>query len=374
MAPTLGPRGGKYRHRRSRDDPRRGEEPCRRRRRGRPRRLPRFCSTHWRRAGPISRCANGFAQKAFARTAVYDAAISNWMADAIGDEAPPIWRAFGGRLVQALRYGENPHQQRGLLRRRRARGWPCRGPGSPRRVRCRASRSPTTTSTTPMAPSSSSRNLRAGRRWRSSSTPIPAASPRATRSPRPTGWRCAAIRCPPSAASSHVNGRLDAAAATAITGIFTEVIVAPDADDDAIAIVASKPNLRLLLTGALPDKPGARLDDPPRRRRVFGAGSRRRGGRRPGAQGRDPPGADRVRTRRPALRLRRCQARQVERHRLRQGRGDRRDRRRPDEPGRRVADGRPQGARGGESRRVSRNRSRKARWSPPTPSSRSPTA
>ena len=49
------------------------------------------------------------AQKAFARTAAYDAAISNWFAHEIGERAP-AWRAFGGKLASALRYGENPHQ------------------------------------------------------------------------------------------------------------------------------------------------------------------------------------------------------------------------------------------------------------------------
>ncbi len=49
------------------------------------------------------------AQKAYARTAAYDAAISNWMADALGETAPD-YRAFGGSLKQTLRYGENPHQ------------------------------------------------------------------------------------------------------------------------------------------------------------------------------------------------------------------------------------------------------------------------
>ena len=56
------------------------------------------------------------AQKAYARTAAYDAAISNWLAEEIG-ETTPKWRAFGGALHQsfgALRYGENPHQ-RGAL-------------------------------------------------------------------------------------------------------------------------------------------------------------------------------------------------------------------------------------------------------------------
>ncbi|MFY9622755.1 MAG: bifunctional phosphoribosylaminoimidazolecarboxamide formyltransferase/IMP cyclohydrolase, partial [Rhodoplanes sp.] len=49
------------------------------------------------------------AAKAFARTAVYDAAISNWLDEKLDDLAPP-YRAFGGQLIEALRYGENPHQ------------------------------------------------------------------------------------------------------------------------------------------------------------------------------------------------------------------------------------------------------------------------
>ena len=49
------------------------------------------------------------AQKAYARTAAYDAAISTWFAGQLGESTPPI-AAFGGRLAQQMRYGENPHQ------------------------------------------------------------------------------------------------------------------------------------------------------------------------------------------------------------------------------------------------------------------------
>src|SRR4051794_23000038 len=49
------------------------------------------------------------AGKAYARTAAYDAAISNWFALQLKDAAPDF-RSFGGRLIQPLRYGENPHQ------------------------------------------------------------------------------------------------------------------------------------------------------------------------------------------------------------------------------------------------------------------------
>ncbi|HFQ15199.1 MAG TPA: bifunctional phosphoribosylaminoimidazolecarboxamide formyltransferase/IMP cyclohydrolase, partial [Rhodobacteraceae bacterium] len=53
------------------------------------------------------------AATAFARTAAYDAAISNWFADELGLDAPPR-RAFAGQLAQRLRYGENPHQKAAL--------------------------------------------------------------------------------------------------------------------------------------------------------------------------------------------------------------------------------------------------------------------
>src|ERR1700741_1839755 len=55
------------------------------------------------------------AAKAYARTAAYDAAISNWFANELKTDAPD-YRAFGGRLIQALRYGENPHQNAAFYR------------------------------------------------------------------------------------------------------------------------------------------------------------------------------------------------------------------------------------------------------------------
>src|SRR3954465_1098717 len=55
------------------------------------------------------------AAKAYARTAAYDAAISNWLASVLKDHAPDF-RAFGGRLIQPLRYGENPHQTAAFYR------------------------------------------------------------------------------------------------------------------------------------------------------------------------------------------------------------------------------------------------------------------
>jgi len=69
-----------------------------------------------------------FAQTAYARTAAYDAAVSTWMAGAIGENTPRR-RAFAGQLAQTMRYGENPHQNAAFLYR-----WV----GSPRRCHRRA--------------------------------------------------------------------------------------------------------------------------------------------------------------------------------------------------------------------------------------------
>jgi len=65
-----------------------------------------------------------------------------------------------------------------------------------------------------------------------------------------------ALTCDPVSAFGGIvalNGRLDAQAASAISKVFTEVIIAPEADEDALAILAGKPNVRVLLTGGLPD-------------------------------------------------------------------------------------------------------------------------
>ncbi len=90
-------------------------------------------------------------------------------------------------------------------------------------------------------------------RWRSSSTPIRAAWRSARRWPRPTRK---ALACDPVSAFGGIvaaNRTLDAEAAREIVKIFTEVIIAPDASDEAKAIIAEKKNLRLLLAGGLPD-------------------------------------------------------------------------------------------------------------------------
>ena len=94
---------------------------------------------------------SSLAQKAYARTAAYDAAISNWFADTRTPRRRTI--ALSADAGQAMRYGENPHQTAAFYRS------PANASASPRRGKCRASNSPTTTSTIQTQPSNA---------WRSS--------------------------------------------------------------------------------------------------------------------------------------------------------------------------------------------------------------
>ena len=96
-------------------------------------------------------------------------------------------------------------------------------------------------------------SARPTRPWSSSSTPTRAGWRR--RDSLLDAWN-EALACDSVSAFGGIvatNRPLDAATAEAITQIFTEVVVAPDADEDAKAIFARKKNLRLLLTGSLPD-------------------------------------------------------------------------------------------------------------------------
>ena len=194
------------------------------------------------------------AQKAFARTAVYDAAISNWMADAIGETAP-TYRAFGGRLVEALRYGENPHQEAAFYAASMAEP----GVASARQLQGKP------LSYNNVADTDAALGLVA--EFDPAEGPVVAIIKHANPCGVARGKTfaeayAAALRCDPVSAFGGIvalNGRLDAATAAAIATVFTEVIVAPEADEEAVALLAAKKNLRLLLTGALPDRRAAGL-------------------------------------------------------------------------------------------------------------------
>ncbi len=188
------------------------------------------------------------AAKAYARTAAYDAAISNWFAGQNNTEAPD-YRAFGGRLIQALRYGENPHQTAAFYRT------PDKRPGvaTARQLQgrelsynnindtdaayeCIAEFDPRRTAACVIVKHANPCGVAEG--------PDLA-----------TAYR-KAFACDtqsPFGGIIAVNRTLDAETARVITEILTEVIIAPDASPEAIEIVAKRRNLRLLLAGSLPD-------------------------------------------------------------------------------------------------------------------------
>jgi phosphoribosylaminoimidazolecarboxamide formyltransferase/IMP cyclohydrolase len=188
------------------------------------------------------------AQKAYARTAAYDAAISNWFAAELGESAPDF-RAFGGALVQSLRYGENPHQQAALY------ASPERRPGvvSARQLQGKQLSYNNINDTDAAYECVAEFAPEAG----PACVIVKHANPCgvATGATLEEAYR-AALACDPVSAFGGivaVNVELDEAAALAIVEIFTEVIIAPAASDAAIAVIAAKKNLRLLIAGALPD-------------------------------------------------------------------------------------------------------------------------
>ena len=189
------------------------------------------------------------AAKAYGRTATYDAAISNWFAAELGDAAPDF-RAFGGRLAQALRYGENPHQSAAFYRTPDPRF----GVATSRQVQGKQL---------------SYNNLNdtdAAYECVAEFDPAVTAACAIIKHANPCGVAAGgslfdayrkALACDPVSASGGIvasNRPLDAEAARAITEIFTEVIIAPDASAEAIAIIGAKKNLRLLLAGGVPDR------------------------------------------------------------------------------------------------------------------------
>jgi phosphoribosylaminoimidazolecarboxamide formyltransferase/IMP cyclohydrolase len=188
------------------------------------------------------------AAKAYARTAAYDAAISNWFAGALKTDTPDF-RAFGGRLIQALRYGENPHQTAAFYRT------PDKRPGvaTARQVQGKElsynNINDTDAAYECLAEFDAARTA--------ACVIVKHANPCGVAEGRDlVGAYRKALACDSTSAFGGIvalNRTLDADAARAITEIFTEVIIAPDATEEAIAIVSAKKNLRLLLAGALPD-------------------------------------------------------------------------------------------------------------------------
>ncbi|MFN6266928.1 MAG: bifunctional phosphoribosylaminoimidazolecarboxamide formyltransferase/IMP cyclohydrolase [Alphaproteobacteria bacterium] len=185
------------------------------------------------------------AAAAYARTAAYDAAISGWFAGQEGQEFPERL-SFTGSLRQTLRYGENPHQSAAFYLDGSARP----GIATARQVQGKEL---------------SYNNLNDTDAAFEALAEFADPAIVIVKHANPCGVAVAAdlaqawdraLLCDPVSAFGGIvaaNRKLDAAAAERITAIFTEVVIAPDADEAALAIFAKKKNLRLLLTGDLPD-------------------------------------------------------------------------------------------------------------------------
>lgn len=206
-------------------------------------------------ATPLS-LRRGLAARAFARTAAYDGAIATWFTGQNGEAEKAVWparKAFGGQLKQTMRYGENPHQAAALY------VFPNPRPG-------------VATARQIQGKELSYNNINdtdAAVELVAEFDPARGAAVAIIKHANPCGVALGedlksaylrALECDPVSAFGGIvalNRRLDAAAAREIVKIFTEVVIAPDADDDAIAVFKRRKDLRLLLTGVLPDPTSA---------------------------------------------------------------------------------------------------------------------
>ncbi|WP_299619806.1 bifunctional phosphoribosylaminoimidazolecarboxamide formyltransferase/IMP cyclohydrolase [uncultured Tateyamaria sp.] len=192
------------------------------------------------------------AQTAYARTAAYDTAVSTWMAAQVG--GTPRRRTFGGTLAQSLRYGENPHQAAAFYTDGSAR------PGLATAVQHQGKElSYNNINDTDAAFELVSEFAGKG--------PACAIIKHANPCGVATGATlkeayARAFDCDRTSAFGGIialNTELDAETAREITGIFTEVVIAPGASNEAVSIFKEKKNLRLLTTDGLADPAVAAL-------------------------------------------------------------------------------------------------------------------
>ena len=192
------------------------------------------------------------AKEAYARTAAYDAAIANWFMlqqQPATEPAYPRHFAIGGTLRQTLRYGENPHQHAAFY--------------------ATGTRPGVATARQLQGRELSYNNLNdtdaafecAAEFAGPAIVIVKHANPCgvATDDDLTIAWD-RALACDPVSAFGGivaVNRTLDETTAARIAALFTEVIVAPDATPEAAEILARKKNLRLLITGAMPDPAAA---------------------------------------------------------------------------------------------------------------------
>jgi phosphoribosylaminoimidazolecarboxamide formyltransferase/IMP cyclohydrolase len=188
------------------------------------------------------------AAKAYARTAAYDTAISGWFAEVL--ETPmPRHRTIGGVLKEEMRYGENPHQKAAFY---------VTGENRPG----------VATATLLQGKQLSYNNINdtdAAFELVAEFLPENAPACAIIKHANPCGVATGstlleaynrALACDSTSAFGGIialNSELDGETAEEIVKLFTEVIIAPSVTEAAKAIIAKKPNLRLLVTGALPD-------------------------------------------------------------------------------------------------------------------------
>ncbi|MFN3435272.1 MAG: bifunctional phosphoribosylaminoimidazolecarboxamide formyltransferase/IMP cyclohydrolase [Sphingomonas sp.] len=190
----------------------------------------------------------GFAAKAFAATAAYDGAIARWFGTIDQGEAFPPVLPVTMRRAASLRYGENPHQSAAFYTANDG----VAGIGQARQVQGKA------LSYNNLNDADAALELVAEFRDADPTcvivkhaNPCGVATGATLEAAYAEAFACDTVSA--FGGIIAVNRPLDGATAKAITGIFTEVVVAPDADEEALALFAAKKNLRLLLTGDLPD-------------------------------------------------------------------------------------------------------------------------
>ena len=191
------------------------------------------------------------AQRAYARTAAYDAAVSNWFADELGkggETAPPRYRSFAGKLRQSLRYGENPHQQAAFY----VTGEKRYGVSTAEQVQGKE------LSYNNINDTDAAYELVAEF---DPATPACVIVKHANPCGVALGHTLAdayrkALACDPVSAYGGIlafNRSLDGETAEEIAKLFTEAIIAPNADEEARRSLSRRVNLRLLLAGGLPE-------------------------------------------------------------------------------------------------------------------------
>ncbi|MBY0306254.1 MAG: bifunctional phosphoribosylaminoimidazolecarboxamide formyltransferase/IMP cyclohydrolase [Sphingomonas sp.] len=189
------------------------------------------------------------AARAFAATAAYDGMIASWFGFADQGEQFPETLPLTLKRGDILRYGENPHQSAAFYA---ATGPAARGIGQARQVQGKElSYNNYNDADAALDLVSEFRDAAPTCVIVKHANPCGVATATTIEAAYAEAFACDTVSA--FGGIIALNRPLDAATAQAITGIFTEVVIAPDADEEAMALFAAKKNLRLLLTGPLPD-------------------------------------------------------------------------------------------------------------------------